>query len=312
MGNENKQGVELAREKHAAACRREAQRANVLVAVIVVLEGVLPDLLAWSFGGINFFHFFSSDAFLLSVAARSSPLLSSHFPRFAAGEVGKSSHMARRDGSASGESFSPALAIDLVSGAGAGLISSILCAPLDVAKVRLQVQGSLGLKKYKGGVVATISKIYREEGIRGPFKGIGPALITAPLFWGVYWPLYGHLKPVFAESFPESSSYVVHLLAAISAGGVADVITNPFWVTRTRIQTLFLHSEEKLSDRVGTWVMMRRIFEQEGFLAFYRGLAASLLGLSHVAIQFPLCKHCLSSALGELSLHADNSPLVSR
>lgn len=43
-------------------------------------------------------------------------------------------------------------------------------------------------------------------------------------------------------------------------------------------------------DRVGTYAMMQRIYNREGFFAFYRGLSASLLGLSHVAIQFPLCK----------------------
>lgn len=146
--------------------------------------------------------------------------------------------------------MSPPLVVDLISGAGAGLICSVLCAPLDVAKVRMQVQGSLGIKKYKGGVISTITKIYREEGIRGPFKGIGPALITAPLFWGVYWPLYGHLKPMLSEYFPNWSYPMVHLVSAISAGGVADVITNPFWVTRTRIQTLILHSEEHLSGGI--------------------------------------------------------------
>lgn len=188
----------------------------------------------------------------------------------------------------------PPIMVDLLSGAGAGLICSVLCAPLDVVKVRLQVQGSLGLHKYKGGVISTIRKIYREEGIRGPFKGIGPALINAPLFWGAYWPLYGHLKPLLAEHL--DSTPLVHLLAAISAGGVADVITNPFWVTRTRIQTQVLHPEEHLAEPVSTVRMMRRIYEQEGVLAFYRGLTASLLGLSHVAIQFPLYEHLKAEA----------------
>jgi solute carrier family 25 (mitochondrial folate transporter), member 32 len=180
--------------------------------------------------------------------------------------------------------------ISLLSGAGAGLICSILCSPLDVVKVRMQVQGSLGIKKYNGGVISTIAMIYREEGIRGTFKGIGPALITAPLFWGVYWPLYGYMKPLILEKYPDMNSHLVHLISAISAGGVADVITNPFWVTRTRIQTLALHTEEHLSNNISTYQMMKRIYEQEGIIAFYRGLTASLLGLSHVAIQFPLCK----------------------
>eukprot|EP00981_Chlorochromonas_danica_P009779 scaffold2817_cov177-Ochromonas_danica.AAC.7 len=189
-----------------------------------------------------------------------------------------------------------------LAGAGAGAISSILCCPLDVAKVRMQVQGSLGLHKYQGGVLSTVMKIYREEGIRGPFKGLGPALITAPLFWGSYWPLYGRLKPFLAEVYPHSSPHVIHLLSAISAGAVADIITNPFWVTRTRIQTQFLHTEEAAGAGGGgrrsitTYQMMAKIYREEGILAFYRGLTASFLGLSHVAIQFPLYEHLKATA----------------
>jgi solute carrier family 25 folate transporter 32 len=37
-----------------------------------------------------------------------------------------------------------------------------------------------------------------------------------------------------------------------------------------------------------TWHAVRRIYATEGAGAFYKGLAASFLGLSHVAIQFPL------------------------
>lgn len=209
-----------------------------------------------------------------------------------------------------------------------------------------QVQGSLGLHKYTGGVLQTLRTIYKEEGWRGSFRGVGPALITIPLFWGVYWPIYDHVKvyvrenEFFYDSFihfckdswldnvirPDKMSaaatpidadaryaqiftHLVHITSAICAGAMADIITNPFWVTRTRIQTLALHAEDTISaysvppahplqgskaprpvQDISTYQMMRHIYKQEGVGAFYRGLTASFLGLSHVAIQFPLCK----------------------
>lgn len=180
------------------------------------------------------------------------------------------------------------IVISLLSGAGAGFFCTLLCAPLDVAKVRLQIQGSLGLTKYTGGTVNVLRTIYAEEGIRGVFRGVGPALLTVPLFWGVYWPIYDRTKVFFQENHPDWSPPVAHLSAAVSAGVVGDVITNPFWVTRTRIQTLILHPEMKVSS-MSTFQMMRNIYQQEGFTALYKGLGASFLGLSHVAIQFPLC-----------------------
>ncbi len=178
----------------------------------------------------------------------------------------------------------------LLSGAGAGLACTIICAPLDVAKVRLQIQGSLGIHKYGGGTVSVLRTIYGEEGIRGVFRGVGPAMLTVPLFWGVYWPFYDNTKAWVRKSFPEWSQPSVHFLSAVSAGIVGDIITNPFWVPRTRIQTLIMHPESS-GLSMSTFRMMRTIYEQEGFIALYKGLAASMLGLSHVAIQFPLCKY---------------------
>ncbi|RYH21853.1 solute carrier family 25 protein [archaeon] len=188
---------------------------------------------------------------------------------------------------------------------------------------------------------------------------MGPALITIPLFWGVYWPIYDHVKVYVQESdfffdkfmvwckkswldnvmrsdalspshstahtassidadarYAQIYTHLVHITSAICAGAMADIITNPFWVTRTRIQTLALHTEENMlaystipspspshpshipkSSRsvqdISTYQMMRHIHRQEGLGAFYRGLTASFLGLSHVAIQFPLCKDCV-------------------
>lgn len=180
--------------------------------------------------------------------------------------------------------------ISIISGAGAGVLCTILCAPFDVAKVRVQIQGSLKLQKYSGGVVRIIRQIYLEEGIRGVFRGLGPALLTVPLFWGVYWPMYDGVKSKLTERLPTTESHYIHFSAAVMAGIVGDIITNPFWMTRTRIQTLVMHHERSLAPTIRTFEMMKIIYQKEGFWAFYHGLGASFLGLSHVAIQFPLCK----------------------
>lgn len=176
---------------------------------------------------------------------------------------------------------------------GAGIICTLVCAPLDVLKVRLQVQGQLGMSKYHGNLISNTYQIFREEGIRGTFRGVGPALLTVPIFWGVYWPLYNRMKAYFYHDQSHIPSHVSHLLSAISAGAVGDLITNPFWVTRTRLQTHTMHTSHVnatvLSRPMGSIEMIRTIYREEGLAAFYKGLGASFLGLSHVAIQFPLC-----------------------
>ncbi len=198
--------------------------------------------------------------------------------------------------------------------------------------MRIQVQGSLGITKYSG-VIGSLKTIFKEEGVGGLFKGLSPALMTVPLFWGIYFFSYDYLKETLAErEFFHSHPMVSHIVSAVVAGGIGDVITNPFWVTRTRIQTLALHSNDALHQALhlqsrhhphghqaatssaqqdlaqqvqlqlqrqrhqrevhlsGALAMIKHIYRTEGLMSFYKGLNASFLGLSHVALQFPLCQ----------------------
>ena len=64
--------------------------------------------------------------------------------------------------------------IPFISGIGAGVVSTLICNPFDVAKVRLQVQGAHPISKLKYyGTFSTLRTIVREEGFAGAFKGIG-------------------------------------------------------------------------------------------------------------------------------------------
>jgi len=58
-------------------------------------------------------------------------------------------------------------------------------------------------------------------------------------------------------------------------------------VVRTRLQTQALHAERG-SSTVSAAGIVRSIWREEGPAAFYKGLGATMIGLSHIAIQFPL------------------------
>jgi len=53
----------------------------------------------------------------------------------------------------------------LIAGLGSGFITCLLCQPLDIIKVRFQVQGALSGKNHKySGIVQSAQLILREEG----------------------------------------------------------------------------------------------------------------------------------------------------
>jgi Mitochondrial carrier protein len=81
----------------------------------------------------------------------------------------------------------------LVAGLVSGTASSIVCAPLDLVRTRLQVWGDvIGTAKKGEGpssrwfVFHMFRDIFRNEGIAGCFRGLTATLLTVPTFWGVY------------------------------------------------------------------------------------------------------------------------------
>jgi Mitochondrial carrier protein len=123
----------------------------------------------------------------------------------------------------------------LIAGIGSGAISSVLCAPLDLVRTRLQVWSDL--KNTPSATLRqTLIDIGKNEGFTGYFRGLGAALLTVPTFWGVYFPLYDEMKRRWGAAYPETQPSLVHCGSAVLAGAVSDLICNPMFVVRTRLQ----------------------------------------------------------------------------
>jgi solute carrier family 25 (mitochondrial folate transporter), member 32 len=80
--------------------------------------------------------------------------------------------------------------------------------------------------------------------------------------------------------------------SAVLAGGIADVLINPMFVVRTRMQTEGLHhlnlNNNHVTHRTSLVQTVRNLYQEGGYSIFWRGMTANLLGLSHVAVQFPI------------------------
>lgn len=178
----------------------------------------------------------------------------------------------------------------LVAGIGSGALSSVMCAPLDLVRTRFQVWSDLNMPS------ATLRQafvdIYQKEGWRGYFRGLGASLVTVPAFWGCYFPLYDDCKRRWSHNYPETNPSLVHCGSAVAAGAVSDLICNPMFVVRTRLQTEALHHLADHGTRQqgssGMARTIRALYHEGGVPIFWRGMTANLMGLSHVAVQFPV------------------------
>lgn len=102
--------------------------------------------------------------------------------------------------------------------------------------------------------------------------------------------------------------------ASITAGACSTIVTNPIWVIKTRLM-----SQSPRSNSEGfrapwqyssTLDAARKMYRSEGLLSFYLGLTPALLGLFHVAIQFPLYEYLKMAitgyGIGEHPEHGDS------
>ena len=64
------------------------------------------------------------------------------------------------------------------AGVGAGIVSALVTCPLDVVKTKLQYQQNV--KKYVG-TLGSIKLIFKEEGVRGLYRGLEPMLIDVQI-----------------------------------------------------------------------------------------------------------------------------------
>ncbi|KAM3079169.1 mitochondrial thiamine pyrophosphate transporter, variant 2 [Clarireedia jacksonii] len=171
----------------------------------------------------------------------------------------------------------------MLAGATAGLIARFVIAPLDVAKIRLQLQthsasDPLSHRDLRGspiykGTLPTIKHILREEGLTGLWKGNIPAELMYVSYSAIQFTTYRsvtlglqtavgeHRMPAAVESF----------IAGACAGAAATTATYPLDLLRTRFAAQ--GTEKIYSSLRGS---IRDIARSEGPRGFFQGLGAGI------------------------------------
>ncbi|KAI9257998.1 mitochondrial carrier domain-containing protein [Phascolomyces articulosus] len=78
-------------------------------------------------------------------------------------------------------------------------------------------------------------------------------------------------------------SAMQHLIASAEGGALTAIMTNPFWVIKTRMCTTTQYTPDAYT---GLWNGLTRLAREEGIRGLYRGMVPALFGVSHGAIQF--------------------------
>ncbi|KAG9241489.1 hypothetical protein BJ878DRAFT_536504 [Calycina marina] len=196
-----------------------------------------------------------------------------------------------------------------------GMTAATLTAPLDVLKTRLQsdfyqnqllqtrlqkgISPHAHLSPFRSGLLhfretfQILGSVYRVEGWRALFKGLGPNLVGVVPARSISFYVVGNGKRTFANQFNggKENAWVVCAAAAL-AGLVTSTVTNPIWLIKTRLQL-----DKNVVERTGgtverryknSWDCVRQVVRKEGVKGLYKGMTASYLGVTEHTLQWVL------------------------
>jgi len=166
------------------------------------------------------------------------------------------------------------LPFELLAGGTAGGCQVIFTNPLEIVKIRLQVQGETA--KAEGNVPKGAIHIVRQLGLLGLYRGASACLLRDIPFSAIYFPSYAHLKKdVFHEGYNgKKLSFFETLGAAAIAGMPAAYLTTPADVVKTRLQ---VEARKGQATYKGLGDAFVRIYREEGFKALFKGGPARII-----------------------------------
>lgn len=160
-----------------------------------------------------------------------------------------------------------------VSGAIAGVISRFVIAPIDVLKIRLQLQPNGVGTKYRN-MAQACRLIIKEEGVVGLWKGNTSAEYLYLTYGAIQFYAFHELMQnasLYLHYVPKDSHT---FLAGALTGIVATTVTYPLDLLRTRFAVQGDDQQRIYRSIVGA---IRDILAREGPYGFFRGLTPSLL-----------------------------------
>ncbi|KAF8594747.1 mitochondrial carrier [Ceratobasidium sp. AG-I] len=157
---------------------------------------------------------------------------------------------------------------ELIAGGTAGGCQVVFTNPLEIVKIRLQVQGEAA--KVEGAVPRGAVHIVRQLGLFGLYKGATACLLRDIPFSAIYFPAYAHMKKdVFGEGYNgKQLGFGETLLSAGIAGMPAAYLSTPADVIKTRLQVEARTGESTYN---GITDAFRKILREEGPKAFFKG-----------------------------------------
>ena len=166
-----------------------------------------------------------------------------------------------------------------LGGFGTGAFQSLILTPVELVKIRLQLQNNSYTKLHQSdpykGPVSVATSIFKTEGIKGMFRGLTITLLRDAPSHGFYFYTYEYMREQLHPGCRKSGQESLNTM--LVAGGLAGVVSwvscYPLDVVKTRLQAQSLSSPQKYTGIVDCF---GRIVKDEGYHMLWRGLGTTV------------------------------------
>lgn len=161
-----------------------------------------------------------------------------------------------------------ALKTHFLAGSIAGLTQSVVCSPMELIKTKLQLQDKLPTAvKYKGPLDC-LQGIWKHEGLRGVYRGLGITAARDLPGFSSYFVTYEMMV-----QNKDASSFQI-MMAGGFAGAFSWIACYPIDVLKTRLQMDGSGKEQKYNGVVDCF---KKSYQAEGASFLTRGLSSTLV-----------------------------------
>lgn len=166
----------------------------------------------------------------------------------------------------------------IVSGSYAGLVNTVVVTPVELIKIRMQIQSNdpaLGKGKGYTTTWGCVKSIVKEDGVKGLFRGGVITIYREIPGYAAQFASFEGTKYFFYSYFELDELTKAHVFVAGMVGG----FNCWFWsypqdVIKTRIQS---GAKVRRGWDGGTGEMTRMIWRTEGFFGFWKGFSACFI-----------------------------------
>ena len=163
-------------------------------------------------------------------------------------------------------------------------VAALFTNPIDVVKIRLQLQGegkcSLISKQSKKGIGRMFVSIIHEEGVLALWKGVVPSLLReitySSIRLGAYEPVRNLLSTSMGGNSHEAKdiSLWTKLFAGAVSGAVGSGLANPIDLVKVQQQAMTGFNPKINNYR--TFNMLHEIYQEQGVRGLFRGVVPTI------------------------------------